>query len=47
MNTEAPKVTYPFPAYIVDHFSSAGVDAGIKYWDEHVLTTDLRACLAR
>lgn len=46
-NADAPKVTYSFPAYIVDHFSKEGVEAGVKYWDEHVLTTDLRACLAR
>lgn len=46
-NADAPKVTYPFPAYIVDHFSKEGVEAGVKYWDEHVLTTDLHACLAR
>lgn len=46
-NADAPKVTYPFPAYIVDHFSKGGVEAGVKYWDEHVLTTDLYACLAR
>ncbi|KAI1610524.1 hypothetical protein EDD36DRAFT_467586 [Exophiala viscosa] len=44
-NPEAPLVTYPFPAYIVDHFSSAGVNAGIEYWSEHILTDELRALL--
>lgn len=41
-NPEAPKVTYPFPAYIVDHLSSAGVNASVDYWDKHILSEELR-----
>jgi hypothetical protein len=44
---DAPKVTYPFPAYIVDHFSPAGVEAGVKYWNEHILSPQLRPLLKR
>lgn len=46
-NTQAPKVTYPFPAYIVDHFSVAGVEAGVKYWTENLLSDELLPLLAQ
>ncbi|PYI36062.1 hypothetical protein BP00DRAFT_308050, partial [Aspergillus indologenus CBS 114.80] len=41
-NPNAPKVTYPSPAYIVDHFSTAGVDASVNYWNNHILSDELR-----
>lgn len=41
-NPDGPKVTYPFPAYIVDHLSSAGVDASVNYWNKHILSDELR-----
>ncbi|PYH42961.1 uncharacterized protein BP01DRAFT_403856 [Aspergillus saccharolyticus JOP 1030-1] len=41
-NPIAPKLTYPSPAYIVDHFSTAGVDASVNYWNEHILNDELR-----
>ncbi|KAL4805214.1 hypothetical protein BDV18DRAFT_153020 [Aspergillus unguis] len=41
-NPDAPKVTDPFPAYIVDHLSSAGVQASVDYWNQHILTDELR-----
>ncbi|KAJ3549816.1 hypothetical protein NM208_g311 [Fusarium decemcellulare] len=46
MNKTGPKLTDPWPAYIVDHFSYAGFEAGAKYWDEHILTNKLRSALA-
>ena len=46
-NPQAPKVTYPFPAYIVDHFSKAGAQASVKYWNEHILTDRLRVLLQK
>lgn len=46
-NPNAPKVTDPFPAYIVDHFSSAGVEAGVKYWDDNILQPELRSLLQK
>ena len=45
MNPTAPRLTDPFPAYIVDHLSSAGVEAGVKYWDANILSTELRSYL--
>ncbi|MEU6747277.1 glycosyl hydrolase [Spirillospora sp. NPDC046719] len=33
------------PAYVVDHFSAAGAGAATAYWDEHVLTPQLRKLL--
>ncbi|RAH68886.1 uncharacterized protein BO66DRAFT_439892 [Aspergillus aculeatinus CBS 121060] len=41
-NPNAPKLTYPSPAYIVDHFSTAGVDASVSYWNNHILNDELR-----
>ncbi|KAJ0332008.1 hypothetical protein COL922a_011591, partial [Colletotrichum nupharicola] len=41
---DGPKV-YSTPGYIVDHFSEAGVQAGVKYWEEHILTSELTALL--
>ncbi|KAI8308530.1 hypothetical protein K4K59_010053 [Colletotrichum sp. SAR11_240] len=41
---DGPKV-YSTPGYIVDHFSDAGVQAGVKYWEEHILTPELTALL--
>jgi hypothetical protein len=41
-NPEGPKVTYPFPAYIVDHLSSAGVEASVNYWNMNILSDELR-----
>ncbi|KAF4466478.1 hypothetical protein FALBO_6661 [Fusarium albosuccineum] len=46
LNKTGPKLTDPWPAYIVDHFSYAGFEAGAKYWDEHILTRKLRSALA-
>ncbi|KAL4925286.1 uncharacterized protein BDV17DRAFT_300448 [Aspergillus undulatus] len=45
MNPDGPQLTDPAPAYIVDHFSSAGVRATVSYWNEHILTDELRALL--
>ncbi|RDW78827.1 uncharacterized protein DSM5745_05679 [Aspergillus mulundensis] len=45
MNSEGPQLTDPAPAYIVDHLSVAGVRATVKYWNEHVLTDELRALM--
>ncbi|KAF9876852.1 secreted protein [Colletotrichum karsti] len=39
-----PKL-YSTPGYIVDHFSAAGVQAGVKFWEENILTPDLVALL--
>lgn len=44
-NPDAPKVTDPFPAYIVDHLSKAGVQASVDYWEQHLLTPGLKAQL--
>lgn len=33
------------PGVVVDHFSRAGADAGIDYWNDHVLTPQMRASL--
>ncbi|KAI8160285.1 hypothetical protein K4K49_003092 [Colletotrichum sp. SAR 10_70] len=41
---DGPKV-FSTPGYIVDHFSEAGAQAGVKYWEEHVLTPELTALL--
>ncbi|KAE9580138.1 hypothetical protein CGMCC3_g3845 [Colletotrichum fructicola] len=41
---DGPKV-YSTPGYIVDHFSKAGVQAGVKYWEEHILIPELTALL--
>ncbi|KAK1847422.1 secreted protein [Colletotrichum chrysophilum] len=41
---DGPKV-YSTPGYIVDHFSEAGMQAGVKYWEEHILTPELTALL--
>ncbi|CAG9996931.1 unnamed protein product [Clonostachys byssicola] len=46
-NTGGPELTYPWPAYIVDHFSEAGVEAGVKYWNENILTSEMRGALAK
>ncbi|KAI8315087.1 hypothetical protein K4K61_002768 [Colletotrichum sp. SAR11_59] len=43
---DGPKV-YSTPGYIVDHFSEAGVQAGVKYWEEHILTPELTALLRK
>ncbi|RDW66113.1 hypothetical protein BP6252_09748 [Coleophoma cylindrospora] len=43
----APEVTDPSPAYIVDHFSKAGIDASVKFWNDHLLTPELRSLLNR
>ncbi|KAL4948111.1 hypothetical protein BDW69DRAFT_203797 [Aspergillus filifer] len=45
MNSAGPKLTYPYPAYIVDHLSIAGVEASAKYWNKHILTDELRALM--
>ncbi|KAL3482822.1 hypothetical protein BJX62DRAFT_245495 [Aspergillus germanicus] len=45
MNANGPELTSPSPAYIVDHLSVAGVEATIKYWNEHILTDELRALM--
>ncbi|CAG9947659.1 unnamed protein product [Clonostachys rosea f. rosea IK726] len=47
LNTGGPELTYPWPAYIVDHFSEAGVEAGVKYWNENILTSEMRSALAK
>ncbi|KAJ5538025.1 hypothetical protein N7494_007504 [Penicillium frequentans] len=39
---ENAPVTYPSPAYIVDHFSSHGVQAGIDFWNSHILTDSMK-----
>ncbi|KAF2997001.1 hypothetical protein E8E14_003122 [Neopestalotiopsis sp. 37M] len=44
-NPDAPKVTDPFPAYIVDHLSKAGVQASVEYWEQNLLTPELKAQL--
>ncbi|KAJ5691930.1 hypothetical protein N7462_001353 [Penicillium macrosclerotiorum] len=44
-NTNAPEVTYPFPAYIVDHLSPAGVQASVQYYNKHILSDEIRALL--
>lgn len=41
MPDNAP-VTYPSPAYIVDHFSTHGVQAGIDFWNSHILTDSIK-----
>lgn len=41
-NPNAPNLTDPSPAYVVDHFSAAGVQASINYWNEHILSDELR-----
>ncbi|KAI8207506.1 hypothetical protein K4K52_002237 [Colletotrichum sp. SAR 10_76] len=41
---DGPKV-YSTPGYIIDHFSEAGVQAGVKYWEKHILTPELTALL--
>ncbi|KAL4745047.1 hypothetical protein BDW72DRAFT_211802 [Aspergillus terricola var. indicus] len=41
MHSNGPQLTDPSPAYIVDHFSVAGVKASVKYWNKHVLTDEL------
>lgn len=33
------------PGVVTDHFSRAGADAGVDYWNEHVLTPAMRASL--
>ncbi|ETS75576.1 hypothetical protein PFICI_12520 [Pestalotiopsis fici W106-1] len=38
-------VTDPFPAYIVDHLSKAGVQASVDYWEQNLLTPELKAQL--
>ncbi|MFB4303896.1 glycosyl hydrolase [Actinomadura sp. NTSP31] len=35
------------PAYVVDHFGSAGAKAATDYWDAHILTPQLRQLLKR
>ncbi|KAL2812327.1 hypothetical protein BJX63DRAFT_421888 [Aspergillus granulosus] len=45
MNSNGSQLTSPSPAYIVDHLSVAGVEATTKYWDEHILTDELRALM--
>ncbi|KAL4875688.1 hypothetical protein BJY04DRAFT_232294 [Aspergillus karnatakaensis] len=45
MNPNGPKLTDPAPAYVVDHLSVTGVEASIKYWNEHILTDELRALM--
>ncbi|KAL4738856.1 hypothetical protein BDV11DRAFT_205589 [Aspergillus similis] len=45
MNSNGPQLTDPAPAYVVDHFSVAGVKASVNYWNKHVLTDELRALL--
>ncbi|KAJ0423291.1 hypothetical protein BJY00DRAFT_321945 [Aspergillus carlsbadensis] len=42
---DGPRLTSPSPAYIVDHFSVAGVKATTSYWEEKMLTDKLRAHL--
>lgn len=42
-NPIAPQLTDPYPAYIVDHFSTAGVQASVDYWNAHILTDTLEA----
>ncbi|KAL4909501.1 hypothetical protein BDW74DRAFT_187585 [Aspergillus multicolor] len=42
MNSKGPQLTEPAPAYIVDHLFVAGMRASVKYWNEHVLTDELR-----
>lgn len=44
-NPEAPKVTDPFPAYVVDHLSKAGVQVSVDYWEQNLLTPELEAQL--
>ncbi|KAL5342263.1 hypothetical protein BJX70DRAFT_410917 [Aspergillus crustosus] len=45
MNPSGPQLTDPSPAYAVDHLSVAGVGASINYWNEHILTDELRALM--
>ncbi|KAL4797547.1 hypothetical protein BDV19DRAFT_387350 [Aspergillus venezuelensis] len=45
MNANGPQLTDPFPAYIVDHLSVAGVEATVAYWNDHILTDELRLLL--
>ncbi|KAL2825687.1 hypothetical protein BJY01DRAFT_256192 [Aspergillus pseudoustus] len=45
LNTSGPLLTSPSPAFIVDHLSVAGVEATTKYWDEHILTDELRSLM--
>ncbi|KAJ5715286.1 uncharacterized protein N7483_012467 [Penicillium malachiteum] len=44
-NPENAPVTYPHP--IVDHFSPHGVEAGIKFWDSHILTDGIKEQIKR
>ncbi|KAJ6024651.1 hypothetical protein N7540_005448 [Penicillium herquei] len=46
-NLDNAPVTYPHPAYIVDHFSSNGVKAGIEFWNSHILTDDIKYQIER
>ncbi|KAL4967875.1 uncharacterized protein BDV14DRAFT_197518 [Aspergillus stella-maris] len=45
MNSNGPQLTDPAPAYIVDHLSVAGVQATVRYWNDHILTDELRGLL--
>jgi hypothetical protein len=44
-NPDAPDLTDPSPAYIVDHFSSLGVQASVDYWNSNILSPSLRTQL--
>lgn len=46
-NPLAPQLTDPSPAYVVDHFSTAGVQASIDYWDSNILTDKLKTQMAQ
>lgn len=35
------------PGVVADHFSKAGAQAGIEYWNEHVLTPSMRSAFER
>jgi hypothetical protein len=45
-NPDAPQLTDPGPAYIVDHFSAPGVQASVDYWNSNILSSSLRTQLA-
>ncbi|KAJ5719718.1 hypothetical protein N7493_007296 [Penicillium malachiteum] len=46
-NPDNAPVTYLHPAYVVDHFSSHGVQAGIKFWNSHILTDEIKDQIKR
>ncbi|KAJ5701307.1 hypothetical protein N7488_008855 [Penicillium malachiteum] len=46
-NPNNAPITYPHPAYVVDHFSPHGVQAGIEFWNSHILTDEIKEQIMR